>query len=113
MTSLVSVIEGLKEFFDEELVMKVNGIGKWIIGAGLSMFMENAAQTFNELKENPLIKSLNIIDNEDRIDIEKLYSALREQANKMGAVSFHVPMIGTMTIRTEDLDHIYADIKKH
>lgn len=113
MTTLVSVIEGVKEFANEELIMKMSGLGKWVVGAGVSMAMDNAVNTFNELKENPLIKALGIIHEDDTIDIDSLYAKMKEQAEKYGAVSLSIPMIGAVTIRAEDLDHLYMDIKKH
>ncbi|MCQ2242122.1 hypothetical protein [Treponema sp.] len=113
MSTIVSVIAGMKEFFDEELVMKLSGLGKWIVGAGISMYMDNAVNTFNELKENPLIKGLGIIHEDDTIDIDTLYAKMKEQAQIHGAVTFNMPMIGAMTFRPEDLDHLYMDIKKH
>lgn len=113
MTTVVSVIDGIKEFIDEELISKVSGLGKWFIGAGISLAMDNAVNTFNELKENPIIKTMGIIHDDDTIDIDMLYSKLKEQAAMHGAVTINVPMIGTMTFRAEDLDHLYMDIKKH
>lgn len=113
MVTLVSIIDGMKEFFEEELITKISGLGKWFVGAGISMAMDNAVNTFNELKANPLIKTLGIIHDDDTIDIDTLYAKLKEQAQMHGAVSFNVPMIGAMTFRAEDLDHLYMDIKKH
>lgn len=113
MTTLISVIDGTKEFFEEEMLMKMSGLGKWVVGAGISMAMDNAVNTFNELKANPLIKTLGIIHEDDTIDVDTLYAKLKEQAHMHGAVSFSVPMIGAMTFREEDLDHLYMDIKKH
>lgn len=113
MYTVVSVINGLKEFFDEEIVQKVDGLGKWLVGAGLSMAMDNATNTFNELKANPMIKALGVIHDDDTIDIDMLYTKLKEQAQMHEAVTFQVPLIGAMTFRSEDLDHLYMDIKKH
>lgn len=113
MSTIVSVMEGTKEFFEEELLTKMNGLSKWVVGAGLSMVMDNAVNTFNELKANPLIKALGIIHEDDTIDVDTLYAKLKEQAHMYGAVTFNLPMIGVMTFREEDLDHLYMDIKKH
>lgn len=113
MCTIVSVIDGIKEFFEEELLMKMTGISRWIVGAGLSMAMDNAVNTFNELKEHPVIKMLGIIHPDDTIDIDALYAKLKEQAQMHGAVTMQLPMIGAMTFRSEDLDHLYQDIKKH
>lgn len=113
MYTVTSVISGLKEFMDEEVVMKIGGLGKWLVGAGLSLAMDNAVNTFNELKANPIIHSLGIIHDDDTIDIDTLYQKLKEQAQMHQAVTINVPMIGAMTFRSEDLDHLYMDIKKH
>lgn len=113
MATLISVIDGMKEFFEEELIGKMSGLGKWLVGAGVSMAMDNAVNTFNELKANPMIKALGIIHDDDTIDIETLYTKLKEQAQMHEAVSINVPLIGAMTFRAEDLDHLYMDIKKH
>lgn len=113
MYTVASVINGLKDFMEEEVVMKINGVGKWLVGAGLSLAMDNAVNTFNELKENPVIHSLGIIHEDDTIDIDTLYAKLKEQAQIHQAVTINVPMVGAMTFRAEDLDHLYSDIKKH
>lgn len=113
MVTLVSVIEGLKEFLDEELLMKLPGLGKWIVGAGISLAMDNAVNTFNELKANPIIKALGVIHDDDTIDIDALFMKMKDQAEKYGAVSLNIPMVGAMTLHAEDLDHLYMDIKKH
>lgn len=111
--TIVSVIDGLKEYAEEELVSKMTGIGKWVVGAGVSMAMDNAVNTYNELKENPVVKALGIIHPDDTIDIDTLYAKLKEQAQMHEAVTISLPMIGAMTFRAEDLDHLYMDIKKH
>ncbi len=113
MVTLVQLISGIKEFIDEEVIMKMSGLSKWIVGAGLSMAMDNAVNTFNELKSTPIVKSLGIIHDDDTIDIDKLYAKLKEQAQMHEAVSINIPMVGAMTFRAEDLDHLYRDIMKH
>lgn len=113
MVTLTQVISGMKSFMDEEIVGKMNGLSKWLVGAGISLAMDNAVNTYNELKANPMIKALGIIHDDDTIDIDKLYAKLKEQAQMHEAVSFNVPLIGTMTFRAEDLDHLYMDIKKY
>lgn len=111
--TVVQVIEGLKDFFEEEVVMKVTGLGKWFIGAGISLAMENAVDTFNNLKANDIVKTLGVIHEDDTIDLDKVFTKLKEQADHYGAVTINVPMIGAMTFRAEDLDHLYMDIKRH
>ena len=113
MYTVVQVIEGIKDFIEEEVIMKVSGLSKWFVGAGMSLAMENAVETYNKLKGNELIMSLGVIHDDDTIDVDKIFMKLKEQAEQHGAVTLNVPMIGAMTFRAEDLDHLYMDIKKH
>jgi len=109
MATLQQFLNGLADYFDAELVSKVTGINKWIVGAGLSMAIDNGANIFNELKEKPFIKSMNVIDKDDEIDIQKLYKYFSEQAKKT-AITFKLDYIGAVTLKQSDVDKLYQFI---
>lgn len=110
MASLSQVINGLKKYTDAEILPKVPGLNKWLVGAAASMMLDNASNIFNELKQNPAIKAMNIINKDDEIDIDRLYECILEQAHK-SAVTFDVPVIGTMTLKAGDVERLYSLIK--
>lgn len=110
MASLNQIIYGLKKYMDAEVLPKITGWNKWVVGAGFSLMLENSTQVFNSIKENPIIKSMNIINKDDEIDLDKLYSSILEQAKK-SAITFDVPMIGTMTLKANDVERLYSFIK--
>lgn len=110
MIELNQLINGLKNYLEAEFLPKVTGIEKWLIGASLSMLLDKGTEVFNELKQNPFIKTMEIIDSNDQIDIDRLYSALIEQARK-SAVTFKMPLVGSVTLKSEDLEKIYSEIK--
>ena len=54
---------------------------------------------------------LDVIDENDMIDIDTIYTELRKQAEKNPA-TFNAPMIGTITLTKDDVDKLYRLIKE-
>lgn len=109
MVAYTKLINGLSKYVDEEIVNKLTGYQKWVIGAGAGIMLNKATNVFNTLKNNPLIKSMEIINEKDEIDIELIYRELKKQAQK-GAVTVEVPMAGVLTLNEQDVDKIYSMI---
>lgn len=112
MKNLNSVITGLKKYLDAEMLSKIQGLNKWLVGASLSMALENGTNIFNQLKENKIVKAMDVINTDDEIDVEKLYKHLSEQAKK-SAVTFNLPFIGAVTVKSSDLDKLYQLIMEN
>jgi hypothetical protein len=53
---------------------------------------------------------LNIIDKDDKIDVDKIYREMKKQAMK-SAITFDVPMIGAITLNEQDVEKIYEFIR--
>jgi hypothetical protein len=111
MYNLGQVVGGITNYLDEEILTKIAGWQKWVIGAGLGVALNKSTNLFNTLKTNPMIKALDVIDKNDMIDVETLYKEIKKQARK-GPITFNVPMIGNMTLNEGDVDKIYNNIKE-
>lgn len=111
MYELNQVIIGIRHYLESEMVTKVTGLEKWIIGAGLSMLLDNGVNTFNALIENPLVQSMQIVNSDNEIDIDKLYKYFIEEARK-SAVTFKAPLLGAITLKAEDIEKVYSYIKE-
>lgn len=109
MVELNQVINGLKAYVEDEVITKLSGLDKWLVGAGVSMLLDNGANVFNTMKDTELVKLMEIVNSDNQIDIEKVYKALLEQAEK-SAVTFKVPMVGSMTINRQDVEKMYQCI---
>jgi hypothetical protein len=109
MVTLNQVQNGIVKYLDSEIVPNINGWQKWVFGALASTAMLKTTNIFNALKENLLVKMLEIIDGNDNIDIDTLYREFLKQAQK-GAVTFAVPMIGPMTLNHTDVEKLYRYI---
>lgn len=104
------VINGIATFIDEEVLTGINGWQKWVLGSGVGIALSDAEELVNSLKENELVKMLKIIDG-DKINIDKIYKELKKQAKK-SSITFNIPMIGTLTLKEEDVDRVYELIER-
>lgn len=105
------VMNGVAKYIDTEIVDKISGWKKWVIGSGAGLLLSNANDVFNQLKNNEVVKLLNIIDKDDKIDVDKIYQELKKQAQK-GAITFNMAMIGPITLNQHDVDRLYELIKE-
>lgn len=111
MVTLSQVQNGLVKYLDTEIMPQINGWQKWVFGAAMSVSLSKAANILNELKENAFIKMLDIIDENDKIDIDTIYQEFRKQAQK-GPVTFNVPIVNLpLTLNSADIDKMYQLIK--
>ena len=104
------VLNGVAKYIDTEIVDKITGWKKWVIGSGVGIALSNTTDVFNQVKNNDFVKMLNVIDKDDKINVEKIYKEMKKQAKK-GAITFDVPMIGALTLNEQDVDKMYDFIK--
>ena len=84
----------------------MSGAQKWIFGAGAELYIGNIAQIFNKLKVHPMVSALGIIDEQDQIDLDKLYAVLLHQADQ-SPMTIDIPMAGAFTFNRSDVEKLY------
>ena len=107
MVTYNQVVNGVSRFVDEEILSKLQGKAKIALGVGAGIMLKRGENLFNALKEQPLIKMLEIVDENDNIDIEIIYEELKKQMGN-GSESFNVPMVGKITLTKDDVDKLYS-----
>lgn len=106
MVSMDQFKRGVARYLDEEFTNKISGWQKWVFGAGAAMYLENLTGSVDKLRQHEMVKPLNVIDSYGNVDAEKLHKYFLKQAQK-GPVTFHIPMIGPVTISEADVDKLY------
>lgn len=106
MVSMDKVKRGIARYVDEEFINKINGWQKWVFGAGFAMFLENFAANMQRAKENPMVKSLGLIDDMNNVAVDRMRQQLKVQAQK-GPITFEIPMLGSITLNESDVDKLY------
>lgn len=106
-----TVMNGLAEFVDTEILSKIDDWRKWVFGAGVGFYLSQGKEMVEQLKENNLVRKMNLIDKDNKINIDLLYKEMKVQAAK-SAIMFDIPTIGPLVINESDLDKIYSIITR-
>lgn len=114
MNTVKQIEAGLAEFLDSELMPKLpdGGIQRVITGTAMGLLVKQSGNIIAEYGEHPFVKMLGIVDDKGDWDLETLKEELKKQFPKNG-VDVDVPMVGTLTFKTEDVDKIYDYINKN
>lgn len=104
------VMLGITKYIDFEILNKIDGWKKWVVGSGISLALANSNNIFDQIKNNNLIKMLDIIDNNNGINVDKIYAEIKKQAEK-SPMNISIPLIGNITFNSSDVDKLYEYIK--
>lgn len=109
MYSYDRVINGITKYIDNEIVNKVPGWKRWLVGSGLGMMLSNSESIYHSIKDNEFVKMLNLIDQQGHINVDEIYKELKKQAQK-GSVDIELPMVGSFVLNEHDVDKLYGFI---
>ena len=112
MVTVAQIQNGLATFMDAELMPKLpaTGIQKVITGTAVALLIRRSGATIQEYSQHPFIKMLGIVDEKGNFDIDTLKTEVKKQMGDQG-FDLDVPMIGTMTFHSADIDKIASYIK--
>lgn len=103
-------MRGAVRFADNEIIPHLPG-GKGI-GAGimLALIMEGSREKVLALREHPVVKLMQIMDEQGNIDLDRLYNAARPKFENKLSVS--VPFIGELKFDQNDVDKLHKYIQE-
>lgn len=101
------VKDGMMKYIQEEIANKAPTHIKFLIYTGTFLGTAKFDCILEKLKDNIIIQTLGVIDEDDDIDIEALYEAAKKAMGKVGTVEY-------MGIRfnDSDVDCLYNHIKR-
>ena len=106
MVTLAQVQAGVEKYLETEILSKIPGWQKWVLGAAASRMLSRSGEIFNTLKNNPVVSAMGVIDEQDQIDIDAIYREFSKQAQH-GAITFDIPLMGALTVNSGDIDRLY------
>lgn len=108
--SVSQIKNGVLSYIDAELIGKVPGIQQWVLIAAVNVISNKADAVMAKLIQHPLVKQLELVDENGLVDVDCLKSGLDEAANKTGAVVQYIPLIGSVTFNKSDIQSLYEHI---
>lgn len=101
-----TVVQGIINYADNEIMNKLPTSGKWIVGTVIGLGSGKIANIIEELKGNRMVRMLEIVDDSGDIDVDALASAMHNAAERYGKLTLDVPMIGQMSFSSADIDEL-------
>ena len=98
------IINGLINYTENEIISKMPTVGKIVDGNVVGIGMKNIDGIITNLKTNPLIKTLGVIDESGMIDVDTILDSLKQSAVKYGNVIIKLPYMGDLTLTAQDVD---------
>ena len=112
MVTTDKIKRGVVNYADAEILSKIpdNGFKKVLIGAGLSLYINNLEKIIMSQKDNALIAALGVIHPDGTIDIDRVAEAVKTNIPAQGA-RINVDLLGlNMTLHQSDIDNILYHI---
>ena len=97
---------GIVRFIDQDVLPHLSGLQKLGVAAYTGLASQNLIKARHEFKKHPAIEMLEIIDERDMIDIDRLYNAMAPHFKER--ISMDIPLLGKFTFDRADLDRLYS-----
>lgn len=112
MVTIEQVKNGLTNYIDKEILPGMPGGKRFAMGVGAALVVQNLEGTLLKYRENPLLAAMNVMDEGNNVDIDRIYVAATDTLKGMEKLSIDVPFLGVLTFRQGDLDALLAAIKE-
>lgn len=110
MVTYTQLINGLSRYIDAEIINKLTGNSKLLLGVGVGIALKKGENIYKALQENTIIKMLDLIDKDGNIDIDTIIDELRKQARKQ-AIEIDIPVVGILKLNEEDITKLQNHVK--
>lgn len=107
MVTIDKVKRGIINYADAEILSRIpGGLKKVMIGAGLTLYINNLEQIVMEQKDTALVAGLGIFQTDGAIDIDRIADAIKNYVPSEG-MPISIDLLGiNMTLHKSDIDNI-------
>ena len=111
MISIDQLMRGVTRFADLEIIPHLptgKGIGA---GIALALLMDGGKARILQLRENPAVQLMGVMDEAGNVDLDRLYNAARPKVDGQ-KLPVAIPVIGELRFDVSDLDKLYKYIQE-
>lgn len=105
------IVKGIMRYADSEVMEKLPTSGQWIVGTFINLASDKVSNVAESLTENPIVKMLDIVDEDGLVDVDTLTEAIKSSADRYGKVTIEVPLVGKLTFSASDIDRLRTYIQ--
>lgn len=99
---LEQVVQGAVNYVEKEVMAKLPTSKKWIVGTALGL----ASLQASKITEYPIVKALGIIDDDNKVNVNELLTAMKGSVDRYGKIVLEVPLVGKMSFSADDIDKL-------
>lgn len=111
MVTMTQVKNGVVRYIDNDILPHLTGLRKIGLGAYSALAANNMVAMMAKYKNHPAIAILDVVDESDNVDIDKLYQAVSASFPEGQKQSIMIPMIGELLVDKSDLEKLYQYIR--
>lgn len=113
MVAIDKVEAGIARYIDRELIPQLpcDGLKGFGIGVAASLLLQKLGVILRQYAGNPMLKTLEIVNDDGMVDIEVLHEAIRRNVQENG-LAIDLPLVGGIKLYKADVDTIYRMIKE-
>lgn len=104
------VLNGILKYMDREIYSGMNDWQEMVARIAVSRLMKNNDKLKSLLCDNTFIRTFAIIDENGNVDVDGLYSDIKEQVANKGKIEIVLPLFGTFKFAPSDVDKLYSTI---
>lgn len=106
MESFETVFNGIIKYLDREIYAGMNDWQKLIARMAVSRVIGNKDALKDTLVNNTFVKTFAIMDEDGKIDADKILAELKLQLSEMGKVEIDIPLFGKFKFTGSDVDKL-------
>lgn len=104
------VLNGILKYMDKEIYAGMNDWQEMAARIAVSRLMKNSDKLKSLLCDNTFIRTFAVIDETGNVDIDGLYSDIKEHVTNKGKIEIALPLFGTFKFTPSDVDKLYSAI---
>ncbi len=107
MVSLNQIQLGFVAFIEREVAVKAVGLQKFLYYGASFLVASQMEQIFKTFMEDPMIKSMGFLDDNNSIDLNKLYNTAKYAIQKTGQIT-----VSGVILDESDVEKLFQYIKE-
>ena len=110
MVTLHQFADGVKAYVQSNVIPHLPTDRQFVAGVALGVAANKADKIVQKVKDSQLVQTLGLLE-DDMLDDDALFAAMREQMQRQGGLQIEVPWIGRLVFNAPDVDALQRAIR--